>query len=307
MGRFLILPVLRAFAWAYYACPAPLKRAAGSLLGFLLRIGRLRSAIIRQNLSLAFPGEHREETRSRLFKEAYRHLGNLILEILLLLGPMRKFILSSVELRGIENAREALARGNGIILLSSHVGNWETMAAGGTLLGGLKLMLVTKRLKPDWLHEAIEQGRRACEVGATYEPRTMRDVLSWLKQGNSVGFVLDQYAGPPVGVRVPVFGIPVGTMTAVAAVSKRTGAPVVPVVNYREPSGRLVIDIRPALRWHASQDPSLEIAVNTAHYAAELEKDIYAHPEQWLWTHRRFKGDLSPIRDGEWSEGRARQ
>jgi KDO2-lipid IV(A) lauroyltransferase len=305
MGRLALIP-LRALAWTYYWLPPTGKRLAGNCLGTCLRLLGVRSKVIRQNLGIAFPGEGMSARREKLFREAYSHLGNLTFEILMLLGPMKRFIHESVEVIGVENAQRALAEGNGIILLSSHVGNWETMSAGGALLGGLELMLVTKRLKPAWLHEEIERGRRKCKVYATYEPRTMRDVLAWLKQGKCVGFVLDQYAGPPVGVRVPVFGIPVGTMTAVAAVSKRTGAAVVPVVNYRKPDGRMIVDIRPALGWRPAEDANLEIALNTAYYASELEKDIYAHPEQWLWTHRRFKGDMGPLREDEW-RGRSRR
>ena len=133
--------------------------------------------------------------------------------------------------------------------------------------------------------------------------------MGHLKKQGTVGFVLDQYAGPPVGTRVPVFGIPVGTPSVVAALVKRTGARVLPVVSFREPSGRHRVQIRPAIEWKSepNQDAQYELGLNTAYYASILEKDIYAHPEQWLWTHRRFKGDLSPLREGEWSEGRTRR
>jgi KDO2-lipid IV(A) lauroyltransferase len=156
------------------------------------------------------------------------------------------------------------------------------------------------------LHQAIEKGRARCGVTATYEPRTLKDVLGRLKKNGTVGFVLDQYTGPPVGVRVPVFGTPVGTSTAIATLAKRTGAVVLPVINYRTPDGRWKVIIRPAIEWVASEDPAFELAQNTARYASELEKDIYAHPDQWLWIHRRFKGELGPLREGEWNEGRAR-
>ena len=173
--------------------------------------------------------------------------------------------------------------------------------------GGIPIMLVTKLLKPAWFHAAVEKGRAACGVSATYEPRTMRDVLSHLKANKAIGFVLDQYAGPPVGVRVPVFGIPVGTMTAVAAVARRTGAAVLPVLCYRTEKGRFHVEIRPPVAWEPNEDPDYELAQNTAKYASILQADIYAHPGQWHWTHRRFKGDLSPLRPDEWSGGRARK
>src|SRR6185312_635098 len=117
--------------------------------------------------------------------------------------------------------------------VSSHVGNWEIMSGSGALLGGIDLMIVTKRLKPAWIHRAIERGRIRSGVKGTYEPRPMKDVLRHLSKNGTVGFVMDQYPGPPVGVRVPVFGVPTGTPAAIAALARRTGAPVVPVVNYR--------------------------------------------------------------------------
>lgn len=312
---FLALLVLRSLAWLYYAQPASMRRGCGRILGALLRRSGVRAKVVEQNLAFAFAGD--PARRAELQREAYAHLGHLALEILLLLGPMRRYVERCSELRGLEHWKAAKARGRGVIFLASHVGNWEVMAATGAIHGGMDLMLVTKHLKPEWLHRAIEAGRARCGVTATYEPRTLKDVLSSLKRNGTVGIVLDQYAGPPIGVRVPVFGIPVGTSTAIAALARRTGAAILPVVNYRVAGGRWVVDIRPPLAWRAAADEGaeadagagapLELAENTAAYSAYLEADILAHPEQWLWIHRRFKGDLSPLRDGEWAEGRARR
>src|SRR5207248_3841646 len=146
-----------------------------------------------------------------------------------LLGPkgtLRRHIVDRSELLGLENWRKAKELGKGVIFLSSHVGNWEIMAATGAIHGGMDLMLVTKRVKPAWFHEAIQKGRLECGVTATYEPRTFKDVMLHLRKNGTVGFVLDQYAGPPVGVRVPVFGISVGTSPALAMIAKRTGSAV---------------------------------------------------------------------------------
>lgn len=305
----LILPLLRLLAWGYFLMPAPAKRAVTAAVAALLRAARLREGVVRQNLEIAFPSSEAgsAERRPIVFRQAYEHLAALSLEILMLLGPMRRFVLARSELRGGEHWKKASEGGRGVIFLSGHLGNWEVMAATGALHGGMDLLIVTKHLKPEWLHRAIEAGRARCGVKATYEPRTLKDVLAHLKRGGTVGFVLDQYAGAPVGVRVPLFGLPVGTPTVVALLAKRTGAPVLPVVNSRRPDGRFVVEVREPLRWIDDPDPAVELAANTAHYAATLQGDILAHPGQWLWIHRRFKGDLSPLREGEWSEGRARR
>jgi KDO2-lipid IV(A) lauroyltransferase len=300
------LSALWLIGWIFFLLPEPLKRALAWLIAWALDSLGARRKVIEQNLEFAFPlirSRPAELVRRR--QEAYRHLARLVLEILMLFGPLPRFTASRVVIRGRENLTAALALGKGVLLLSSHVGNWEVMAATALPLN-LDFVFVTKRLKPAWLHRAVERARLRSRVVCTYEPKTLKDVLRALKAGHAVGFVIDQFAGAPVGVRVPFFGVPVGTTTAIAALAKRTGAAVVPVVNYREPDGSFVVEIRPALPWRAEEVASRELAVNTAAYVAEIEGDIKAHPGQWLWTHRRFKGDLSPLKDGEWDAPRAR-
>ena len=320
---WVILPLLTVFAHFFYLLPRQLQVRIGMALGYFLNKAKLKAKVVDKNLSLAFGSD--DSKKERIRKESYYSLGNLILEILLLFGPFRRFIVKYVDFVGAENYRKAIGAGKGVIFLSSHVGNWEIMAAGGVVHVGMDLMLVTKHLKPEWLHRAIEKRRAKCGVKATYEPKTAREVLLQIKRNGAVGFVLDQYAGAPIGVRVPLFGTPVGTSLALAAFAKRTGATILPVHNYRKPNGRFTIEILPPFEWQTefkmgdrsgSDSASIkgielshshyELAANTARFASILEKDIINHPEQWLWVHNRFKGDLSPLRAGEWEGARVR-
>jgi KDO2-lipid IV(A) lauroyltransferase len=299
------LVIFQLLGSVYGVLSRRLQGLLGALLGtFLCALG-FRSKVIRQNLAFAFPDDpaHQE----RIFHASYQHLGNLILEILMVFGSMRKFVLKYVDLTGKEHVQAAQKRGKGLIFLSSHVGNWEVMAAAGGLIADAELMLVTKHLKPEWLHQGILKGRLKCKVRGTYEPRTMREVLGHLKRNGAVGIVLDQYAGPPVGVRVPLFKTYVGTSLVLAILAKRTGTTVLPVENFRKPDGRWTVAIGAPLTWEEHSDPNFELAANTAAYVRIIEKSVLAHPEQWLWTHRRFKGDLADLRSGEWDEGRARK
>lgn len=303
VGR-VILGSLSLLGWGLFLMPWRVRVLLGNALGHLLTRLGLRSEVVARNLAYAYPGQ--VERQEELYRKAYAHLGQLILEVPLIFGPFRRFIRRSTEVTGLENWRNASLGGRGTVFLSSHVGNWEIMAGSSSLVPGMRLMLVTKHLRPEWLHQGICRARLRYGVSGAYEPRTLRDVLAHLKSGGTVGIVLDQYAGPPVGLRVPVFGIPVSTPSLVAMLARRTGAAVLPVVNYRLPGGRYRIKISPPVGWIAADDPGEELGVNTMNYSKIIENEILSHPEQWLWIHRRFKGDLSPLREGEWREGRAR-
>lgn len=305
MAEFFLIFCLKLLSYLYGVQPRAFQLIWGNVLGWVLRQVKFRSNVVSTNLKLAFPDQKAKQ--EKIHGEFYAQFGNLICEILLLFGPMKSFVYKNVQLIGIENWEQARKEGKGVLFLSSHVGNWEVMSAAGALIGKIDLLLVTKALKPVWFHREIENGRKKSGVLGTYEPRTLKDVLSHLKKNGTVGFVLDQYTGPPIGVRVPVFDTPVGTSTVLATLAKRTGAKVLPVKNFRKPDGSWVLEISSALAWKEDPNPHAELAINTAEYAKVVEKNILQHPEQWLWTHRRFKGDLSPLREGEWSEPRLRR
>jgi len=307
----VVILILKTMGTFYYYSPRRVQLFLGNLLGRTLFLIRLRKKIVDLNLETAFPGDR--NFHKKLARDFYKHLGNLAFEVLLVpkLGKsesrLKHFVKEVAVFEGVENLHAAKQLGRGVIYLASHLGNWEIMAAIAGVFAHDDLMLVTKTLKPSWLHRAIESGRLDYDVKATYEPRTLKDVLSHLRKNGSVGFVLDQYVGPPVGVRVPFFGKPVGTSLAVAMIAKRTGAPVLPVENFRRKDGRWIVKIHPPLPWKEHSDHHHELALNTAEYSQELEKHIRRHPEQWLWIHRRFKGSLLPLREGEWEDPRPRQ
>jgi len=171
-------------AWSIYLLPRKSQLFWGRLIGAILYRKGARRSVIDQNLAIAFPKSEQAPIRETLARAAYTHLGNLALEILFLFGPMPLFVRKYCRLDGAENWSRARAQGRGIIFVSSHVGNWEVMSASGALLSGIDLMIVTKRLKPAWLHRAIERGRSRAGVLGTYEPRTMSRTQASLKKRN---------------------------------------------------------------------------------------------------------------------------
>jgi KDO2-lipid IV(A) lauroyltransferase len=239
----------------------------------------------------------------------YRHFGNLVVELLCQFGNWRRWVLENVEIEGLDHWEKAHARGKGVMFITSHLGNWEAMAAGFSLSDPSttrELLIVTKHLKPEWLHEAFARNRLKAGVRGTYEPKTMKDVLRELSRGGTVGFVLDQYAGAPVGVRVPFFGVPVGTLLAPAVITRRTRAAVLPAYCHRDENGRMKVRVGEEIAWVEGGNSHEELARNTARWVAAIEESVRSHPDQWLWSHRRFKGDLSPLAADEWTGPRER-
>lgn len=307
-----LFALMVALAWVLTAMPRRVSLAIGALLGRLLAVLGWKRTLIQSNLLLAFPGAFpgaspdAERFRSDIERGFYRHFGRLFLEILIQYSPAwREWVQEQVVVHGRENWERAHAQGKGVLFVSNHVGNWEAMAAG-MALAGADVLIVTKHLKPEWIHLSMERNRLKAGVRGTYEPKTLRDVLAHLKRGGTVGFVIDQYAGAPIGIRVPFFGVPVGTLSAPAIVARRTGAVVLPVYNWRDPDGRFQMWIGEPFPAFQGNSPR-ELASQLALWVESTEKSVRKCPEQWLWSHRRFKGDLSPMAADEWDRPRERE
>ncbi|MFI5361352.1 MAG: lysophospholipid acyltransferase family protein [Elusimicrobiota bacterium] len=269
--------------------------ALGRALGrAALRVDGKRRAIAEENIRRCLP-ELGPEGWARVLRANAEHYGVLALEIAHMFTPIpghwRAYVARTARVEGIENWEKAHARGKGELFCSAHLANWEFAAAAGAI-GGMKVMIVTRKTKPLWLHEWLEKVRLTTGVTCAYQPRTVPAVMKRLRDGEGVVFVLDQYMPPPMGEPTRFFGVLVDTLAAVAPLARRTGAAIIPVRQVRGDDGivRIIVDPEIALGDDDKADNQRIIHM--------IESWIRAVPGQWLWVHRRFK-------HVDWSDRRA--
>ena len=87
-----------------------------------------RRRVIMENLRHTAPGRSAAEHR-RLGRLTLRNLARCTIDFLRVPLMNRAQILDLVDLRGAEHLDRALQRGNGVIMLTAHVGNWELAGA----------------------------------------------------------------------------------------------------------------------------------------------------------------------------------
>jgi KDO2-lipid IV(A) lauroyltransferase len=286
---------LLGYLLALFPRPVFLKLGAGT--GFLLEKAGFRREVVLHNLRLAFPYLDSAQ-RERFLHEHYREMGVLFLEMLRSFWKFDRFVERYSDVENDFYLREALAKGKGVFVMTAHLGNWEVLTASGPCLFSTGVSMVTKELKPKWFHRVVTVTRELLGVKMAVEPKTMPMILRALKKGEIVGFVMDQYTGAPVGARVPFFGYPVGSHTALAVLALRTGAPVVPAISVRKPDGRYLIRFDAPFETLTDESQEKAILLNTAQYVRHTEAWVKEFPLQWMWVHKRWKGDLSPLPPG---------
>ena len=115
----------------------------------------------------------------------------------------------------------------------------------------------------------------------------IKELLRSLKDNMPIWYAPDQHFGGANNVVVPFFNIPAPSNPATSRITKISHAKVVPFFQQRLhglQGYRLILF--PALDHY----PTGDVEQDTARINAELEKLIRMQPEQYLWAHRRFKG-----------------
>jgi Kdo2-lipid IVA lauroyltransferase/acyltransferase len=271
----------------------------GGFIGYLL--DRRHVAIGMRNLSIAFP-ERSEKERLRILRASYINLGKGGAEYVRLAGFFHTRLRDRVRYERFHYWDEVAGRypGKGMVVLSAHFGNFELMACAHAMHGyQINLVHHTQRfLAGDAL---MTFARERCGVEILRKHSAARAVLRALRTGDMVGVPFDQNAKRSEAVWVPFFGEPAATTSGLARMVAMSGAPVIPAFIVREKDGRHHrIEIQDEIPIQRSGDAEADVLENTRRFVKVIEDMVRRYPEQFLWTHRRYRTrprGLPPVYD----------
>ncbi len=254
------------------------------------RLDRRHTRIGIRNLEIAFP-ELSDAQRRRILRASYINLGRTGAEYVRLGGFFYRRLRRRVSYNRLDIWNN-LARkypGKGALILTAHFGDFELLPAGHAL-HGFQITVVhhTQRfLAGDALVTFI---RTRAGVRTIRKHTAAREMLRSLKRGEIIGIPLDQNAKRSEAIWVPFFNELAATPSGFDRLAKMAGAPVLPVFIVRQPDGRShVIEIFEEIEQQRTGDRDADALVNTARYQKAIEEMVRKYPEQWLWTHRRYR------------------
>ncbi len=219
-----------------------------------------------------------------------------------------KSISDAELLRGwtIENQEAfdaAVARGNGVIILTGHFGNFEL---GASRLGvlGYKVVTPAEHMRPEEVFQLFCRLRQHhnMRLVPTDARDALRELYESLRRGEVVVFAVDRHVAGSTA-EVPFFEAPAHLPAGPAAMALRSRTPVFGVFSWRESHGRSRgVFIPLELNGTATADEVATPAKSTngdngsatrnrngeevLHamriFVAQMEQIIAAHPEQWV-------------------------
>ena len=261
---------------------------------FVYRVLPYRRNVILSNIKQVFGDSLTVSQQKHLARAFYSHLLTSMKEMIFLRFMSEQQLCEKVDVKGHERLLDIAAQGKGVLVLTGHFGNWEFAPLGGILnfkqfQGQFHFI---RRLLGNKTIERI-LFRRYYRAGLNVIPKknSLSQVCDVLDKNHAVVFVLDQHASlrNRDGVAAEFFGKKAGTYRSLASIARHTGIPVVPAAGYRLSDGRHVLEFFEPITWQDFETTQESIYRNTLAYNQALEHIILAHPEQWLWLHKRWK------------------
>lgn len=284
----IALLLMRAVARLPYPVVRRLGEAAGSL-AWVLAVPRRR--VTRTNLRMCFP-QWSEARRRAVARGHFRYFMRSFFERFIFWYGTPEKIRRLCRLEGLEHFENHLGRP--VILLGPHLVGLDA--------GGIRFSLdfpcasMYAAQKSRALNEAMTRGRTRFDSGRMLlRTEGLRPAVKVLREAVPFYFLPDMDLGPRDAVFVPFFGVSAATVTSVARLARITGAAVVPLVTRMTDDG-YVARFYPA--WEGF--PGDDLVGATRRMNAFIEARVLEMPEQYLWSHKRFKtrppGEPSPYR-----------
>lgn len=261
------------------AARARLANVIGDVLWLLVR-PRRRITLV--NLRACFP-QMAELERHALGRRLFRNIARSALDHSVLWRGSREAVERLVQVEGAQYLSDPANRP--LILLAPH---FVGLDAGGsrvnTLVRGVSIY--AQQSNAAWDAKLLE-GRRRFNDPVLIPRRgasELKEVLRAMKAGLPFYYLPDMDNGATNSIFVPFFGVAAATIPMVSRLARLNGARVMMAVTEMTADGYLLHFEAP---W---QDfPGASVEADTERMNREIERWVRRLPDQYLWTHKRFK------------------
>ena len=243
------------------------------------------------NLRIAFP-EKRDSERLAILRESCRNFGRIAAEWCHMHWLTAANVAERVTFEDPgfwHGEAQRIIASSGILVLTGHFGNWELFAHAIGLYGN-PVHLVHRPFRNPRFDAFVNTERQRSGTTLISKRRAAPQIVRVLRSGGIVAIPFDQNATGRWGVFADFFGVPASTHPGLARLHELSRAPVYPVFLVRQgdsASHRVVI--LPRVETARSGDRAADTVENTGRFNRVLEGMVRAHPEQWIWMHKRWR------------------
>ena len=239
--------------------------------------------IILNNLKYSSIGED-EIDRKKIVNSMWGNYGRILSEYPFLKDFRNEKLDEYIKVNGLNYLENLVKSKKSAIFVSGHFNNFELMAMI-IEKNGVNLAALYRPLNNYFLNETMESIRKnyLCKKQIKKGKSGTRDIINLLKQNYSIALMIDQRVSE--GIKINFFGRDAFTTTIPAQLIKKYNLDVIPV--YIERKNNLFFDVQ--FEKPISFSNSIGAVQITEKLNNILERMILKNPDQWIWSHNRWR------------------
>ena len=236
------------------------------------------------NLNLAFPEMNKNE-KNKILKKMWFNYGSMLAEYIFIKDFRNQTEFSKKLIIENQNILETIKKNSKpVIFISGHFNNFELMAMYIEKFG-IDLAAIYRPLNNKFLNPIMEDIRKKyiCKNQIKKGISGTKEILKFFKNDTSIALMIDQRVSE--GIKCKFFNEEALTTTIPAQFVKKFEAEIVPIYIERINKNNFKLKIYDPLKF--SKNESIEFI--TLRLNKILEEMILKNPDQWIWTHNRWK------------------
>jgi KDO2-lipid IV(A) lauroyltransferase len=266
LGRFIGLKLSRKFFSFFFLYIAPLFKS---------------KKIIENNLNI-FSKKIPIQEKKSIINNMWKNYGMTFIEYIFLNNFRKNSV--HIKIDGEDNLNKLIDKKKPVIFISGHFANFELMSMEITKKG-IKLATIYRPLNNYFLNPLMEYIRKkyVCKNQVKKGIKGVRDAINYINKDFSIALMIDQRVSE--GLKINFFNKPALTTTLPAQLAIKYNLSIIPVFIERIENDNFRIEFQNEINSGNFKD-KIEL---TKKLNQTLEEMIKKNPNQWIWTHNRWK------------------
>lgn len=253
---------------------------------------RYRRKVVRENLTRSFPEKSAKEI-VKIERKFYHYFCDLFIEAMYRINMTKEELSKRMTCENMELIHQVYAENKSVLLMSAHYGNWEWESVLSLYLPAESPLYATYKQLKNAEFDALSYRLRNKYGGGVIEMRDLfRTMLHFRSEGKKAVFgMIGDQRPPRDSIRFSMMFMNQATPVVVGAevLARKFNYPVLYLNVTRPKRGYYHCKVE-----MLSENPQAEAEFAVSEkYMRRLEEDINQYPELWLWTHKRWKFNIT--------------
>ncbi len=238
---------------------------------------------LKNNLTISNIGKT-EEMKETIINKMWGNYGRIFAEYMFIKEYRENGLSGNLDVSGHNYLEKIKNENKPVIFISGHFNNFELMAMY-LEKSGIDLAAIYRPLNNKFLNPIMERIRKKyiCKKQIKKGISGTKEILKFFKEGSSIALMIDQRVSE--GIKCNFFDKVALTTTIPAQFIKKFNCKVVPIYIERNEKYKFKLQIYKPIEFSINEN----IENITLHLNKILEEMIRKNPDQWIWTHDRWK------------------